>query len=101
MNEMVERVARAMVANLQSDDQRPGLIMPSDPLDCMMIDGSVNMLSLARAAIAAMQEPTEAMLTAGDLAVGYNDYDGAVGACWKAMLAAALAESLPNRPDNA
>ena len=43
---------------------------------------------MARAAIAAMMEPTEAMLDAGDAADGYDVYVGV----WTAMVQAALKE---------
>lgn len=66
MSEMVGRVARVLQERL---------------------GGSGDYEGTARAAIAAMREPTEAML----------DADGGVDAidCWHAMVDAALAEDLP------
>jgi hypothetical protein len=57
MNEMIERVARAIADNLYS----------ADPYDEMVKDRRANyrIQSVARAAIAAMREPTEAMSQAG------------------------------------
>lgn len=53
MSEMIERVARAMAALITEPGQHPDSQMP-------------HCLALARAAIEAMREPTEAMLAWGE-----------------------------------
>jgi hypothetical protein len=75
MSEMVEKVAKAIAAALGS------AVMPDDGgLDHLLVDGDVDALALARAAIAAMREPTAEMLAVEipvcDLGSGPPDYQG-------------------------
>ncbi len=77
-DDLVERVARAMFV-VESDD-------PDDP--GVWEYAAENYRALARAAIEAMREPTEAMIDAGAI---YADCNGAHGA-WQAMIDAALKE---------
>ncbi len=76
MGEMVERVARA-IAEFDCDLGKAG------PADCDEINGNCQCRKLARAAIAAMREPTDAMV---------NEAWGTTlaAAFWRAMIDAAL-----------
>lgn len=67
---MVERVARVIIAGFDEVTE------PEEREDC---------LNLARAAIAAMREPTEAMVEAGETFVEYS-----ASACWDRMIDEAL-----------
>jgi hypothetical protein len=59
MSEMIERVARAMVSHLRPDQKDCSL----EQLRHVDVDESdLNLVELARAAIEAMREPTEAMM---------------------------------------
>ena len=55
MSEMVEKVARAMAE--KSKARQPGM----HTLNSLPMDGKEDFLEMARAAIEAMREPTEAM----------------------------------------
>ena len=91
---MVERVARAICAEgvsctvgSFSPDSRETLT--GEPLWRSYV-------SSARAALAALREPTEAMSKAGDraaLAEGAHDCEVRMSAVWRAMIATALGES--------
>jgi hypothetical protein len=87
MNEMVERVARAIAA--KSAAVRPG--------DRLEIDECWQDYALeARAAIEAMREPSEWMVSMGDIAMadgrgGYND--GTSRPVWQDMIDAALRDA--------
>lgn len=61
MAEMVERVARAIVDALSGS---PSYI-EAEELSSATVDGCFDLCAVARAAIAAMREPTEAMCAAG------------------------------------
>ena len=72
---MVERVARALAVNMFGRDSEEGW---------RQLEGA------ARAAIAAMREPTEAMLVAGDDWLTNADCRTEASAVWRAMLDSAL-----------
>jgi hypothetical protein len=76
MNAMVERVARALEDN--SDLLDP---TGSEPRD---------FVAVARAAIAAMREPTEVMIEA--VYGGHPENTRIARECWRAMIDAALAD---------
>jgi hypothetical protein len=94
MNEMVERVARALHAS-----QRRERAILTDGIDLNGWDALLprerdGFMRAARAAIAAMREPTEAMLERvtdphGDLPRSACEY------VWKGMIGAALGEPKP------
>ena len=76
MTEMIERVARAILASLAKDG-------PADPgsglgLRGVLLDEAYDLEEAARAAIEAMREPTEGMVTNG-------------GGYYQSMIDAALA----------
>lgn len=63
--EMVVRVAKAMLADLErspKDGGEHGCLFEAAPDLHLVIRGHVDLKSLARAAIAAMREPSDAML---------------------------------------
>lgn len=81
---MVERVARAMAE--KSKARQPGM----HTLNALKMDGEEDFMQMARAAIEAMREPTEAMSEAMRIA-NMNvagGYDGPSG--WEAAIDAAL-----------
>lgn len=98
MTDMIEKVAKAIaVADLNASAKS----LPDVPMETMaeyvrlaVEDGHYQ--AMARAAIEAMREPTDAMLDDGrDRANDYLDcgcYSSqeTVGECWKAMIDAAL-----------
>jgi hypothetical protein len=95
MSEMIERVARAAYEVLMTDETIDAWV-DKDPADMssVVVDGSINLLSIARAAIAAMREPTKAMAEAGGREVPGAGRDGPVGDygrfVWRPMIDAAL-----------
>lgn len=94
--EMVERVARALCAHDELDWDAQADPMTSGSGD----DNQAAYLSAARAAIAAMREPTDAMVAAGlDGADGCTDGWTVRAACiaehvWGDMIDAALPRSI-------
>lgn len=105
MSEMIERVARALMAvtarrPAQTDDDSEFPVLASDPdFDDLPIDhtqGTVDdeitqeaVLLLARAAIAAMREPTESMVAEGSphIRQGWRDIASEI---WRKMIDASL-----------
>ena len=81
MSEMVERVA----ADLWREARCPGDFASGN------VNGQQRFRELARAAITAMREPTDAMVDAGDNA-GYGECDVGCNSHWPAMIDAALAD---------
>ena len=81
--EMVERIAQAMLDKLIADDE-PLAYWAMPARSCF--DGYFDLKKLAKVAIAAMREPTQAMENAG------NDYDCTPLAVdvWRDMIDAAL-----------
>jgi len=82
MSEVIERVVRAIETEMQRVHDSSGGILCASPEQ------------LARAAIAALREPTEAMLEAG-LEAHYDPDDWRIrelGTTWRAMIDAALVE---------
>jgi hypothetical protein len=87
MNELIERVARAIQA----------ITHPDDPYDMIIEEGQEQHKRVARAAITAMREPTRAMVATGDDTPTTHSWgnDGEFACCepiWRAMISAALAE---------
>jgi len=82
--DMVDRVAKALFADYQKSALGPDLTQTWSTLPKIAIDHAY---SQARAAIAAMREPSGEMLTAADLRDGIcTSYDE----LWKTMIDAAL-----------
>jgi hypothetical protein len=97
MTETVERVARVLkrkIGEAFAAKPLPG----SNPEwgDWSATGGVLDLEELARAVIAAMREPTEAMLSSGEDSLEYTQVCRSLrdmGAeAWRAMIAAALAE---------
>lgn len=96
---MIERVARAMFAKLIADDDAYALARGDGP-ENITLDGSFDLRVLARAAIEAMREPTEAMAGAPydanvrilTEAGAEPILDDAAREVWQAMIDAALQE---------
>lgn len=98
VSEMVERVARAMLAKLVADDALWRAMEDDDDLHHVPVDASVDLAGVARAALEAMREPTEVMVTAAkiwptapddfeqDIVMGNMDGVG----IYRAMIGAAL-----------
>lgn len=112
MASLIERVARRLMGvtarrPASSEDEREFPVLAMDPdFDDLPLDHTQGtsddeitqeaVLRLARAAIAAMREPTEAMLSKGQFAEnGYGQGIGGNSAkeCWQDMIDAALKES--------
>lgn len=89
MNEMVERVARALEASFSKDYQRVLLDQPA-----LSIRGTPE--ELASVAIAAMRTPTAAMMEAGESTVTASEdgecWEMNAADSWQAMIDAALAD---------
>jgi hypothetical protein len=84
MNEMIERVARAISSHVPGCAGATCVFTPITECVCGRI---------ARAAIAAMREPAAAMAEAGKLAAyaeGAHDCEVAMSDVWRAMIDAAL-----------
>lgn len=88
MSEMIERVTRAILAELERQHVYIHTdIDGSDGLDHVIVDGAADMLKVGAAALAAMREPTEAVLDAAErLPYSACDERG----IWSAMIDAAL-----------
>ncbi len=95
MSEMIERVARAIVAGISAATKDNHDIVLSEEDGKVLVDGWCDYKVVARAAISAMREPTEAMIDAGksqDCVPDWNDQASA-GQHWAAMISAALKET--------
>lgn len=105
MSEMIERVARAMVANLNPDPDRPGSFRWNfgEGMTNMSGEAKARFLSMARAAIEAMREPSCNMLVAvAPMPEHWEGTPAQLAACsgdqlsaksmWQDMIDAALAE---------
>ncbi len=107
VSEMIERVARAFLADLVRQGQHPanlsaGYVASDEPLSELTIDGRFDLGAATRAAIAAMREPDDQMLEAGELAGrprvpvqnGVDQIDGLASTklAWAAMIRQALAD---------
>jgi hypothetical protein len=89
-DKMVERVARAILADIKSCDS---YVMPHADTGLMTVDGHFDIADLARAAITALREPTEAMIRAGRIEIDGDDLGGSDAVArdaWRAMIDAAL-----------
>lgn len=83
---MIERVARAMVDALNAQDEYVG---GSSDLNCVTIDGTFDVVRVARAAIEAMRKPTDAMRDAMADEYPKGEYD-----VWWGGIEAALNEQI-------
>lgn len=93
MNEMVERVARAMWESMRLEyDQMVPWEEAQDNND-ELGPARRQLRLMARAAIAAMREPTEEMFRAAEEVVDPDDrFSFSFAECWRAMIDAVLAE---------
>lgn len=91
MSEMVERVARAMLDRLSAPEKGGYLFVSKnrDDITGVLVDGDVDFLEIARAAIAAMREPSAPMKAAASIMAGRFEEE------WQAAIDAALKESEP------
>lgn len=78
MSEMVERVAAAIKSEFRPPDGIPSMTLSDDACT-----------RFARAAVAALRDPTESMLRAGAKGCG-EDREEVAGGAWEAMIDAAL-----------
>lgn len=91
---MVGRMARAMRAFLLGPDG-PRYAGTNDDLSSVCVDGDVDLLRLAHAAIEALRVPTKAMTEAGEMEDDRTTSYVQAAECtehWRAMIDAALAE---------
>lgn len=86
MSEMVERAARAFLAAVRCDIGYAYVEFPAADLTNVMIDGQIDITAGIAAAIAAMREPTEAMMAAPCVR-GEDDKEA-----YQAMIDAALSD---------
>lgn len=91
MTDMVTRVAEAIGEQLKLEDGGYGFVSPAmdedgEVTDRMVVDATVRLRELARAAIEAMREPTKAMMDA----IGQTALQARI---WQSMLDAALKEN--------
>lgn len=79
---MIGRVARAIHDAMYSDEQSGAWMSGKCPLDSVTVDGDVDLIRAATAAIQAMRDPTPEMIAAGEAV------DGTVTALpiWQAMI---------------
>jgi len=93
MSEMVERVARAMLAELEKSEA--GGIVAVHGLREVHFDGELDLMGLARAIISAIRDPTEVMINAAADrdSSGAADAHAWAEAHWKAMIEAAIGEA--------
>lgn len=92
MSEMIERVARAAYEALMTDEHSVAWVddTPAD-MSAVVVDGSIDLLKMARAAIVAMMEPTGAMIDAGYSYCSVEDYEALIPEeVWPLMIDAAL-----------
>lgn len=67
---MIERIARAIHDAMYSDEQSGAWMSGKCPLDSVTVDGDINLIRAATAAIQAMREPTMDMLNSAVDATG-------------------------------
>lgn len=97
---MVEKMARAMHDALYLDEDSGAWMSGKCPLESVTIDGDVDLVKAARAALSAMMDATPGMVEAakhvpcdGDVSGGVVYSTGAEArAIWQAMCRAALDE---------
>ena len=105
MESMIDRVAKAIYAQLQNEIGRCGHISYGDEeLTDIVIDGTADLLKVAKSAIEALREPTDAMKKAGefhDISFSYGDEDSFgyvsmddAGDIFRDMIDAALKEQV-------
>lgn len=87
MSEMVERVKAAIRgADLQSMTERTR--MSREEIEKMLAECEADYEAMARAAIEAMEEPTDAMADAGEA----SNFGEPATAAWRAMIDKALSD---------
>jgi hypothetical protein len=93
-NSMIERVARALYERARNPAApAEGGYVSNDEPPYTTLDGKWNLSDMARAAIEAMREPTEAMVTAGGhAALDSVSQRADARDAWEAMIDAALKE---------
>lgn len=96
---MVERCAKAIYAKLNDEMRGDGYLSDiSDDMTDVVVDGRVDLLAVARAAIEGMREPTQQMRLAGIAEWSRPDptpeHESTLvfNAVWRAMVNAALKE---------
>jgi hypothetical protein len=87
MNEMVDRLARALLTQLIADDG-PG-VMFSDDITSVTLDGLFDVAALARAALEAIREPTDDIVAMRPPFVSPKD----ARQWWTAMIDAMLTDA--------
>lgn len=74
MTTMIEKIARAIADNIEAQGATLAEISGDD---VTMVDGDLSFKLIARAAVEAMREPTEAMLAeTHELVIGFGGDDG-------------------------
>lgn len=93
MSEMIERAARAMLAELEKSEA--GGIVAVHGLREVHFDGELDLMGLARAIVSVMGQPTEGMISAAADrdSSGAADAHAWAEAHWKAMIEAAIGEA--------
>lgn len=94
MTTMIERVARAMFEHDQLSDEAK---LDEWDDDWIGPQGREQYMSLARAAVAAMREPTDAMVKAGR--IYHADKRNSVNRVWKKMIDAELRDAADKTDD--
>jgi hypothetical protein len=90
---MIERVAKALCAQAVANDRDDGGKLGLVEWDLCEEGGRMDYRSEARAAIAAMRKPTDAMVEAGQATeCEHGEMNCGAAAAWQAMIDAALAE---------
>ncbi len=99
---IVERMARAFLAELGRDGGGWIYIGDTSDLSCVLIDGDADVVAAMKCAIAAMREPTGRMKDAGAETYGIGDaaiglpvsiLDGQPSKAYRAMIDAALLDA--------
>ncbi len=94
----IEQVAEAMLVAFRDGHVKANKLAPyvSGQIDSALIDGPVDLRIIARAAIAAIREPSEEMVRSVDAVKDIGDYDAFLPTdardIWQAMIDAALTE---------
>ena len=101
---MIERVARAIHDAMYSDEQSGAWMSGKCPLDSVTVDGDVDLIRAATAAIQAMREPTPEMKAMG-FDAAWNEVSADIGqveiqttigqTVWHYMIDAALIDASP------
>ena len=103
---MIERATQALIAELHRQGKARGVVVEDNGVSAQ-VDGSFPVEPLVRAVIAAIREPSDAMLKQDVFSHFSFDADGLedneyldddqMRACWQAMIAALLEEGADRR----